>query len=139
MTKKIVVVSHPECPDTSFELKKSSWLALFNELNPPCKMVGGKKVHGRRVVLATSEKNIQLFAKKMAVHLDVDVTSCDCLMDKGDFDCVDDYVADGVEFLVVIAAKNVAEALAEYLKVAIGHNPTHTHTMEMRPVQIYTF
>lgn len=139
MTTKIVVVSHPECPDSLFELRKNSWLAFVSELKPPCKIVNGRRVHGSRAVLATSEKNIQLFAKKIATHLDADVTLCDCLMGKGDFDCVDDYVVDEIEFLVVIAARDVTEALVSYLSVIVGHNAIHLQTMEMRPAQIYTF
>ncbi len=133
MITKVVIVVHPEC-DAPFELGSSPWLAFVKTLKPL-----EKKVRGRRMVLATSEDYIQRFAKKISVHLGVDITVCDCLMNKGDFDCVDDYVTDGIEFLVVIAADDVAEALVAYLKVAIGRNPTYTHTIEMRPVQVYTF
>ena len=134
MTTKIVIVSHPDCSDSQFEPRNGPWLALTKELKPH-----EKDVKGCRKLLATSEDHIQRFVKKMSAHLSTDITVCDCLLEKGDYDCVDDFIVEGIGLLVVIATRDVAESLSSHLvAMDVKRSVTHTRKMEMAPIRMYT-
>lgn len=130
---KVIIIAYPECPDASFEPPKSQWDALLAAMKPY-----ERKVLGERMVLATSERNIQNFANKMSVHLRVDrVTIAECLMSKDDFECVGDYLDVGIALLIAIATREVAEALSSHLTIQFGMRPTKTGGLNMGSLEMY--